>query len=48
MILKKILISLNNVKEIIQDNKVVLGKNDIISPLVKDFLNDNNIKIERS
>ncbi len=45
---KKNLISLNNVKEIIQDNKVVLGKNDIISPLVKDFLNDNNIKIERS
>lgn len=45
--IKKNLLSLEDIKDIIKNNKVILEKEDIISPLAKDFIIDNNIKVER-
>lgn len=41
------LLSINNIKNYIINNKIILDKDMIISPLAKDFIRENNIILER-
>ncbi|WP_250278837.1 hypothetical protein [[Clostridium] colinum] len=41
------LICLNNIKNHIKGNKLILNNDKIISPLAKDFIKENNIILER-
>lgn len=43
----KNLISINNIKNMVKDNKILLDKNTILTPLAKEYIFENNIILER-